>query len=266
MSTNGPDAREYIYKAWAPSEAVWSPWVKPVLFSVMGKFPPPPLLPAETFDLSWVPPQSRGAAIILDLPGEEGVLLGLELAKHGFRPVPLYNAVPGPTIQLIAGEVFAMPESVVDVKPILYALWRGAEELMKLTTPANAPPVFLLDANRRVGWRPMTGECFDNRSVCFVTDFPSTAFLKEHGICRVILTQRHQDQPQADLAHTLRRWRDEGMEIELKRLDAASPGRSLVLKPYSKFGEFWYRLCAKLSLVPNQLGGYGGIVGNSSGG
>src|ERR1700729_2269823 len=82
MNTTGPDAREYIYKAWAPPEAVWSPWVKPVLFSVMGKFPPPPLLPAASFDLSWVPAQNRGVAIVLDLLEEEGVLLGLELAKQ----------------------------------------------------------------------------------------------------------------------------------------------------------------------------------------
>ena len=46
MNGNG----EEIYKCWAPEGAVWSPWVKPVLFTQMGVAPatgvPPVVEPA----------------------------------------------------------------------------------------------------------------------------------------------------------------------------------------------------------------------------
>jgi hypothetical protein len=260
---NGPDAREYIYNAWAPHGSVWSPWAKPVLFSVMGRYPLPPTLPSVTFDLSWVPAVNRGAALILDLPREEGVLMGLELAKLGYRPVPLYNALPGPAVPILSIE--PAPASVVEVMPILHALWRGAEELLKLIIPPNAPPVFLLDANRSIGWR-IKPVCFDNRSVSFVTDFPSAKFLKDSGIGRAILVQRFQDQPQPDLAHTLRRWHDGGIEVESKRFDQPGAPHPLVLKHYSWWRDFWYRLGTQFWLVPHRLGGYGGVVGDSAGG
>ena len=47
-------------------------------------------------DLSWAPPPAEKAAFVLDLPGAEGVLNGIALAVLGYRPVPLYNAIPLP--------------------------------------------------------------------------------------------------------------------------------------------------------------------------
>ena len=41
-------------------------------------------------------PAAGSSVLILDLPGEEDVLLGIELARIGYRPIPLYNALPFP--------------------------------------------------------------------------------------------------------------------------------------------------------------------------
>jgi len=47
-------------------------------------------------DVSWSPPPDGNAALVLDMPGSEGVLAGVALASRGYRPVPLYNALPLP--------------------------------------------------------------------------------------------------------------------------------------------------------------------------
>ena len=70
-------------------------------------------------DASWIPPAEDNVAVVLDLPGADGVWTGVALAARGYRPVPLYNAVPGPTTGVWIG-AFA---SLVDVAPILAALW-----------------------------------------------------------------------------------------------------------------------------------------------
>jgi hypothetical protein len=263
-----PSNKEFIYAAWAPAESPWSPWVKPVLFASMEGAPQPAPMTRATPDLSWLPAAPAGTALVLDLPREEGAELGLELARSGYRPVPLYNAVPATLAYYLAAENPLAPgvDSVVDVLPIMHALWRGAEPLAAAGLRPDAPPAFLLDANRRVGrMMPAIGS-FDNRSVSFTTDFPSAIFLRSHGINRAILVQRFQDRPQPDLAHTLRNWQAGGIRIGLKRLELAGaaavcdPGRS------SFFGALWHRLWAAFNLRRNELGGYGGTISPPSGG
>ena len=261
--------REKIYDAWAPSGCLWSPWVKPVLFATMGRPPAPAVEQPAIPQLSWAPPVTDRVALVLDLPREEGVLVGLELAARGYRPVPLYNAVPEPAVNQLGralAQDFDYPIAVVDVLPIQEALWRGTLEPMKLFLPLDAPPAFLLDANRRVGRMIPAPGSFDNRSVSFTTDFPSGIFLRTQGISRAVLVQRLGSQPQPDLAHTLRRWQEAGVKIELKRLDLDGPPELLNIERPSRFKALWYRMWVGLGLKRNELGGYGGIIGVSSGG
>jgi hypothetical protein len=261
-------SREYIYNVWAPTDGLWSRWVKPVLFACMDG-PPPPLFPTTIhYDLSWVPTVESNTALVLDLPREEGVLMGLELARLGYRPVPLYNAVPKPAhLQLgsLAEGGYA-PISLVEVEPIMHALWHGTVTLSRLSIPPNAPPVFLLDANRRFGGEILSPVKFDNRSVSFTTDFPSAIFLQTHGIARAVLVQSLALQPQSDLAHTLRRWQEGGIKVELKRLDVPGAPVACEIKRPSRFGAIWYRVREAMGLTRHSLGGYGGIIGQSSGG
>ena len=95
-----------IYQAWAPDDAAWSTWVKPASFAFTGSIAAADKAEDSTADsgtrldlsvASRLPPPDGKTAIVIDLPGEESVWFGLALAEAGYRPIPLYNAVPGPT-------------------------------------------------------------------------------------------------------------------------------------------------------------------------
>jgi hypothetical protein len=254
--------KEEIFETWAPPGGRWSPWVKPVLFACIGHEPLAPAAVPADFDASWIPPAADNVAVVLDLPGADGVWTGVALASRGYRPVPLYNAVPGPTPGVWIG-AFA---SLVDVAPILAALWHGTPLLQRTRLHPEAPPAFLLDANRRGEGNLATPGRFDNRSISFTTDFPSATFLAAHGIRRGLLIQSTGDQPQPDLAHTLRRWQDGGIVIELKRLDASGPPVPIEVRKPSGFGFLWNRALKMLGLRRHRLGGFGGFVPEPSAG
>src|SRR5258708_7382248 len=130
----------------------------------------------------------------------------------------------------------------------------------------NSRPAFLLDANRRgEGLTPAPGR-FDNRSVSFTTDFPSGTFLVANGIFRVVLIQSGREDAQQDLAHTLRRWQDGGISIEMKRLDVAGPPLPFQVPVPSGFGLLWQRALGTLGLRRYGLGGFGGFVPTPSAG
>src|SRR5947209_11848860 len=92
--------KEIIYETWAPSAGLWSPWAKPVLFACMHIEPAPSAALEVPTVPEWLPDASQRAVLVLDLPGDEGVKFGLAAAQAGYQPVPLYNAVPGPTYWL----------------------------------------------------------------------------------------------------------------------------------------------------------------------
>jgi hypothetical protein len=263
--------KEEIYSSWAPDGALWSRWVKPVLFAAMDETAPSEPTAAIP-DVSWVPSPEANVPLVIDLPGSMGVEWGLALAAVGYRPIPLYNAVPGPAGQLQPDEgepppPQPLPEiSLVDVRPILAALAHGAQKLRDLAIRPDAPPAFLLDADRRIGRGAPEPGRFDNRSISFPTDFPSANFLLSLRISRAIVVQMTAESPQADLAHTLRRWQDAGIENHLKALKGEKdPARIEVTKP-SAFGRAWYRFLEMLGLRRQPLGGFGGEIPEASSG
>jgi hypothetical protein len=258
--------KEEIFSVWAPDESPWSRWVKPVLFAYLDS--PASLIPgAETAgDAGWPPPPGEKVALVLDLPGAEGVLTGVALAGRGYRPVPLYNAVPLPSDALLEGFLTVRPAEAVDVQPILRALRKGAEQLAQLKLPPDAPPVFLLDAHRHGDGRKMTVGQFDNRSISFTTDFPSANFLASRGIQRVLLAQKNTSEPASDLAHSLRRWQDGGLKLERLRLDLPSRPESFEVARPSWYGAMFQRVLASLGLRRAHGGGFGAWVAGSSAG
>jgi hypothetical protein len=221
--------------------------------------PEPSMLNQPEIDTSWGPPLGH-TAIVLDLNGAEGVGAALSLAEKGYRPVPLYNALPWPGRQ----DANSLLTSIVRVEPIMSALWQGSSRLAHAVIAEQAPPVFLLDANRRTGENMPQPGGFDNRSVSFTTDFPSGNFLMAHGISKVLLVQHSGHQPQPDLAHTLRRWQEAGIGIELKRLDKAGAPEPCHIEKPSLYGQIWYRVKLALGLISNSLGGFGGFTPDPS--
>jgi len=257
---------EEIFAEWSPDDSVWATWVKPVLFAHMDAAT---LVPANTgtaYEASWAPSIEERTAMVLDLPKDEGVRLGIALAGRGYRPVPLYNALPLPFGVPVFDSASQRPVAAVDVVPIVSALRRGADQLALLKIPREAPPVFLLDANRQgAGVRILPDE-FDNRSVCFTTDFPSANYLMTHGIKSVLLVQRERLEPQADLAHVLRRWQDAGLPLQRMRIEQPTQRERFEVKRPSWYGTMFQRALAAFGLRRAPGGGFGAWIPESSAG
>jgi hypothetical protein len=257
--------KEEIFSAWAPDESPWSRWAKPVLFAYLDSALSHIPVTEIAGDVGWAPVPGEKAALALDLPGAEGVVTGIALAGRGYRPVPLYNAVPLPFSARLLNPVSGGAVAAVDVLPIISALRKGAEQLAQMNLPFDAPPAFLLDANRQ-GWRKMIPGEFDNRSVSFTRDFPSANFLAAQGIERVILVQKGKLEPQSDLAHSLRRWQDGGINLERLRLDLPSRPEPFEVARPSWYGAMFQRALSSLGLRRSSTGGFGAWISGSSAG
>jgi hypothetical protein len=231
----------FAYKAWAPDGAIWSPWTKPVLFANLrhkGSFP------LRTSAVDWVSYPDRRTALIVDLPGAEGVAEGLALAELGYRPVALYNGVDGPN----------MAKTIVKTRELAQAVFHAADTLSVLRLPFDAPPAFLLDSNRMSGAGKRPG-MYDNRWCVFAQDMPSAEFLKQRGISRIILRSAF---IQSDLTHVLCRYQQAGIAI-LHAKDGAQPEPVTVAAP-SFFKSAYYRFRIMCGLTRNAAGGFGAMV------
>ena len=237
---------EDCYAAWAPDDVEWARWAKPVLFTQLDApaGTEPPALPA--FDaVGALPEAGDGVAVVVELPGEESLLTGLKLATRGFRPVPLYNATWG-------------PRPALDVSLIVRWLRAGAEFLTKAGLRPDAPPAFLLDADRNRR-QPAPGD-YDNRWVVLPQDFPSATLLLSRRIREVVLIQRGGAAPREDLAHVLRRWQEGGVRIMTLDLERGGAPAVLDVPRPSTFRIAWYGLIALLGLRRSNVGGFGGMV------
>ncbi len=196
--------RETTFEAWAPRDGRWTPWAKAILFAHVDEIAP--LSPSAP---TWLQRDLLGDAdaIVVDLPGIESVGAGLALASLGYRPVPLFNAMPS-------------PQAVVPLGEIVQALVFGARALGDKGLPADARPAFLLDSRRHGGNAPPGPGEYDNRSVVFETDFPSAARLREAGIRSVVVVRSGPLPASHDLAPILAAWQGSGLRLELLRADA----------------------------------------------
>lgn len=254
-----------LFAIWAPSNAVWSQWAKPVIFAQLT--PNYPVTPvsndAHILDTSWCPAPTEHTAIIVNLEGPASVFMGLALALRGYRPVPLYNSCDG-------------PGAVVPLKEIVSELVSGASLLQQQNLDPAAPPAFLLDANRMAALAPQPGQ-FDNRWVVFPQDFPSAVFLRSQQIEKVLLLQRNRTSADVDLTMVMRPWKQAGLELLVKdpfttgSTVAASPAEPT---PLDMGGPsrlwMWSRLffLSSLGLRRSNAGGFGSVVPmpSSSGG
>jgi hypothetical protein len=254
--------KDEVYRVWAPPEIPWSRWVKPVLFSLMDSRFEVRAPKMNQFNTNWVPRPGAAVAMVVDVPGEAGVLWGVQLARSGYRPVPLYNALPFPPSKRMSPET--RPESTVDAESIMAALFRETPALKEIHLSEEAPPAFLLDANRRTARNAPSPGRFDNRSVCFSTDFPSAAFLFSRHIKEVIVVQRGNDVA-GDLLLVLLEWQKAGIHLLRKDPADMAPPKSVLLEPPSLLRRLWYKLSVAVGLRRGELGGFGGIIPSASG-
>jgi hypothetical protein len=226
--------RDELLDAWAPTGGVWSDWAKPVLFAHWPR-PVSAVADAPPIDLAWVPPATERVALLIDLPGPASVHVGLALAGAGYRPVPLFNAVPPPA----EGDPSA---AVVPVEPILAALAHGADQLRAAALPADAPPAFLLDSDRQTALRDVSPGAFDNRSVVFATDFPSATRLAAQGVTRAVLVRERPGPIGDDLEDALRAWHIDGLRLEVTWLSESGPPLPLTLPSRGWWARLWHQL------------------------
>jgi len=233
------DDRLAVYKTWAPDDAVWTAWAKPVLFANRVFYDYNLRIP----EINWLSEMSganNDIMIILDLPCQDGVEEGLSLAQNaGYRPVPLYNGVNGPNNS----------NMIVDVRDIVSALYKGADILSELNLSPDAPPVFLLDSNRMKGRGKEKGK-YDNRWCIFPQDMPSGSFVLKQGIKKIIM-RTHDNKIQDDLSHILCRYQEQGIKIY------RSNGIELAVSRPSQFKSLMYRFQAICGLSRNATGGFG---------
>lgn len=239
-----------LFDVWAPADAVWSRWAKPVLFAEPSSPQPSaaaPLEPLAIPDLRL--PLDSQTAVIVDLPGARSVQTGLALARQGYRPVPLFNGGHHGS-------------ALVSTAPILSPLQSGAAELARRSLSPEAPPAFLLDALRLASGVQASPGMFDNRWIVFPQDFPSANYLRSRNIRRVLLLAGGgTPQPAADLAHVLLRWQEGGLELFTLDLDSAFSSQQplKVVKP-SGFRQLWYATLAMMGLRRSSAGGFGAII------
>jgi hypothetical protein len=196
-------------------------------------------------------------AVVVDLPAAQGVAYEVKLAERGYRPVPLYSAAPWAGRSLVS--------EVVNVRPILLALALGATSLSQLRLAPDAPPAFLLDANRRTGHKKPGSADFDNRSISLPTDFPSAGFLARRGIGQALLIQSTGTQPQADVVHTLGRWDRQGIGLVSRPLDGTGDAAAIHVKLPGPATRFFHGLFAGMGFRRNALGGFGGEIASAGG-
>jgi hypothetical protein len=250
--------REELLDIWAPPSSPWSLWAKPVLFA---HWPRP--LPADweprPVDLSWTPAAGERVAFLIDLPGAASVHFGLAVAAIGYRPVPLFSAIPPP---LHEGQTL----SVISVEPIMAAIVGGADRLQSTSIPPDAPPAFLIDFARSTGaaagLRPGT---FDNRSIVFTTDVPSAARLAAHGVRRAILVQDEPGPLADDLEDLLRTWHADGLRLDVKWLSRSGPPVPLTLPRRAWWARTW-RWLTRQRPRPTAAGEFGAFIPHPSSG
>lgn len=257
--------RADIHRAWAPADGPWTPWVKPVLFAALGEddaragdsgsepVPPAPawfstevLAPLEERAVDVAGPYRAArslhdTAMVIDLPAGDGAELGVALVQHGFRPIPLYNALPSPL-------------AIVEVRPMMDVLVRGAPFLAEVQSSAS--PAFLLDADRMGLGRSVRPGLFDNRSICRRSDFPSAERFAQAGIRRILLLC---DVIREDLEVVALGWQAGGLELWWKRPSARDRASPIALRQPWVGRRIWNQLF-RLARRPGADGAYGVLI------
>ncbi len=245
-----------IYEFWAPAFDEWSPWVKPVLFTEIDEVAPegaPARIPEES-SLRCNVGSRRDTALVVDLPGVQSLLAGFDLAKDGYRPVPLYNTTSGRRQRV-------PPDKCVltDVGALVQLLCTPLPDYVRNTIVGDNPPAFLLDSRRLRGANAPAPGVYDNRWMVFPQDFPSAKFLSSRGITQVIVIQETL-LPAEDLTHVLLRWKKGGLGIYVPDAGGESSLRRAEMLRPSRFRWAFYRALALMGLRRNSAGGFGSVV------
>lgn len=233
-----------VFSIWSPSQGPWSNWVKPALFaSVDENMSYIDNAQIQLPEVPWHSSELQRSALILDLPGDQSIWEGLALLKYHYQPVPLFNCSRAPGM-------------IIDVNPLVQALWNGSNLLKLQTISQHAMPVFLLDNNRLSNIELRAPGKFDNRWCVVPQDMPSSIMLKSFGVKAVCIRTTKMA---SDIPHILKRYQVDGIKVSVqyvgnqKMEDFSMPMSTL-------FRSIWYRIEVLSGLKRNSAGGFGAMI------
>ncbi len=209
-----------IYKIWAPAGVKWVDWVRPVPFAGISQ-----CMKMCGFselivpNITYLNEKYKGAALIVDLPGVEGIEEGIGLAKAGYRPIPVYNG----TIEQLHSR------ATVNNQAVALGLAMGAQMLAEIEIKEDALPAFLVDSNRLNRYK-METSLFDNSWDLYHQDLPSAEYFTENGIYRIVVVGNAFSR---DLKKILYKFRQKKIEI-LWTDRYQEPVRITIRKPREK--------------------------------
>ena len=209
-----------IFKIWAPIDAKWTDWVRPVPFiSINNGFEVHDYGNFKIEEIKYVSNLLLDTAIIVDMPSYEGIKEGIALAKIGFRPIPLYNGADEQK-----GAIATNNNNEIETGLI----W-GAIELKKVNIDNNASPAFLLDSNRTNRYK-MDISVFDNSWDIYDQDMPTAKYFLDNGINKIIVRA---NSIQRDLKKILYKYQKNGIKIFYTN-GYDEPKQVKVKKPFCK--------------------------------
>lgn len=166
-----------VYRIWAPVGKKWVDWVRPVAFVEINEHSKNYILTKRAIpDVTYVDPEWKDMAIVVDLYGADSVREGLALAKEGYRPIPIYNG----TIEQEGAR------ATVNNQSVGMALFFGATDLKEMSLAQDARPAFLLDKSR-LARRKVDVSVFDNSWDVYAQDMPTGDYLYNNGIRRLLV-------------------------------------------------------------------------------
>ena len=170
-----------IFKIWAPYGKRWTNWVRPVPFIAIKDIKK--CIPAfRTIEcLSQDKEKNKHIAVIVDLPDEQSVEVGILLAKeYGYRPIPIFNG----TFEQKGARATTNNADMLD------ALVWGAYQLQNIDISDDAPPAFLIDKNRLQNIK-IDRSVFDNSWDIYFQDIPSEKYLIKNDITEILVISKN---------------------------------------------------------------------------
>lgn len=202
-----------IYKIYAPIGAKWIEWIRPVPFVAINTYNREPTGNWVDRKAMFLEQYQQDTAIFIDLPGKESIELGIDLARIGYRPIPLFNGT----------DEQQGSQATTDTYLVESCLINGSEKLKNIQLKNDANPVFLLDSSRTNRYRAKES-IFDNSWDLYRQDIPSFEYFKQSGIRKIIVVG---NEIQRDLKKIFLKFQDNGIEFYLT--DGYLPPKKVIL-------------------------------------
>ena len=166
-----------------------------------------------------------GTAVILDSGGPHSAAMAVELAKHSYQPIVMFDSVPHSNGRINSEQGLAV---------LLYFAQEMHELKSNLKITTNSPPVFVLDTHRND--RTLRADSVNNAYVYSESDFPSAMELKSNNIDKVIYVSEVDDKGKinpdfqsdlrlmSDINPVVKKWQESGITIMYTGVNPDSVG------------------------------------------